>query len=768
MPNSKKWSVIAVIVALSVTCIALSPFVFTPWDMLPHAGGDSMKNVYVFLYHAIYGQGNWFDGMNYPYGEHVVYIDAMPVFSMFLAPFHISAAQGLAILWWTVAAGFVLGIFYLYLILRNLSVHPTRAILFASLIVLCNPQIWRIDGHYSLSLCCIIPMVFYWTLKYTQTYSVRYPVYLSLLGCAVYFMHPYFNGMMLIWAAFFSLAYLLFHKLPFRAKVRTLAIYLAGMAAPYLLIFTYTLLTDPYKADRPNVPWGAMEYYSRPYEIVTSSLSPVWRLLQKVGVSKQLAGLTEGYAYIGFTATVVLAVALVMFVIKAIKSRISSQPVLDADSELSYPLWIMIGAGALITGMGIPFIWNMEWLFEYLPGFRQFRALGRFSWMFYYIATVLSVVILNRWFETLRQSHKPRLAWALILPAVLIWGIDATGSVGVIRDLAANGKQNADWLLSRGQTSWQDFLHEHNHSADDFQAIIPIKYMNQGTEKFYLDPSQNRLVTQAFRASFQLHLPITTNYGGRTALSLAEKQVKISGGPFTYKPLLTDSKSNKPYLMMVFDYDVLTPDEMYLFQSSEKLGQFSDCGVYAFFPDRCRANDARWADSIKSILPYVLQDTCLGAGSAVIAHYDTGKATPPFWGAGAAVAIDKMEQEVARLYIDPPADSILFEFSAWFLISRDDYRSPQVFLDMYNINGDQLGTVVSSTKESTDAEDLWFRNATYFVIPPGCSTIKCRVTNDALSSYSVMDELQIRPANTIVISKSPGGQVLVNNHVFRH
>src|ERR1041384_1921736 len=62
------------------------PGIFTrPWRLLPTLGGDGIKNEFTYLYQVLYGKGYWFEGMNYPFGEHIVYTDGQPLLSITLA-----------------------------------------------------------------------------------------------------------------------------------------------------------------------------------------------------------------------------------------------------------------------------------------------------------------------------------------------------------------------------------------------------------------------------------------------------------------------------------------------------------------------------------------------------------------------------------------------------------------------------------------------------------------------------------------------------------
>ena len=73
--------------------------------VLTSLGGDGTKNLYTFLYHILYEKGTWFHGMNYPYGEHLVFTDAQPLFSIPLSylntSLHFSIHTLLAFMYWS-------------------------------------------------------------------------------------------------------------------------------------------------------------------------------------------------------------------------------------------------------------------------------------------------------------------------------------------------------------------------------------------------------------------------------------------------------------------------------------------------------------------------------------------------------------------------------------------------------------------------------------------------------------------------------------------
>lgn len=79
----EKWNIwIVYAVAMIVTIYMLSYIVLTPGSVLLSTTGDAGKNYFTYLYHSLYGNGMHFDGMNYPYGEHIIFTDGQPLLSV--------------------------------------------------------------------------------------------------------------------------------------------------------------------------------------------------------------------------------------------------------------------------------------------------------------------------------------------------------------------------------------------------------------------------------------------------------------------------------------------------------------------------------------------------------------------------------------------------------------------------------------------------------------------------------------------------------------
>ena len=650
------WLLATIVFAVCLTAYALSYLVTEPWHMLPDIGGDGAKNNLTYLYQCMYGKGYWFEGMNYPYGEHIVYTDGQPLLSvLFTHMHHVTPGMALSVCWLLVGLSYVLSVVYTYLTLVHFKVGRLAAMLFAGLIVLGTPQLIRLQAHYALSYVCLAPMLFYWTIQYHEGgRQWRYSAYVFLLGCVLSFLHPYFAALILIWVGCYSLVYFLLAKTTVAARLKHVAPILVSTIAVFSIVAAVMKLTDPI-TDRPGAPLMTFDTCTHLKEIFTSFMSPVWQWVLKRKYIKTIAFGGEGYTYLGLVTILTIFFFILYFVWRSVKDPKMADACMPR-------IWLLMMAGLLLFSMGAPFIWHMEWLLKYVSAFRQFRSLGRFSWLFYQIAVVYSVVIIYRAFAWLADHGRKPGGYALLSGAMGLWAYEASGDVAFTHILAVNAAYNYDMIFSKSEQPWESYLADHHLHKEDFQGIILLPFFHIGTEKLWVGDA-GWMLTLGSKAALQLHLPIVDVMMSRSSWSQAEKQVRLIGGPYTDKPLLRDTHSNKPFLLLRADDANLDPDQRYLLAASDSLGRKAECYVFVCYPDRIRANDQKMADSVNRVLPFVhVGDTCIaGEGTWFIDHTDTGSAPKHFFGAGAALPIHEDERVWTTIAVRPVADSQQYE-----------------------------------------------------------------------------------------------------------
>src|ERR1035437_8133996 len=101
--SQRVWLIVTIVYAIGIITLTLTQRVLHPWNVVLELGGDGGKNIFTYLYHILYGKGIWFTGMNYPYGEHIVYTDGQPLLSVTLSSFkNITVGQALMVMGWLI------------------------------------------------------------------------------------------------------------------------------------------------------------------------------------------------------------------------------------------------------------------------------------------------------------------------------------------------------------------------------------------------------------------------------------------------------------------------------------------------------------------------------------------------------------------------------------------------------------------------------------------------------------------------------------------
>ncbi len=765
------WLAASFVFAFLVIYYMLTPLFVSPGHFMLNPSGDGGKNYYAYLYQSLYGKGVWFNGMNYPYGEHVVYTDNQPVLALLVSYLRhivpVDANTALGIMHISIAMGYILAIVICYKILIEWRVRPWLAILFSSIIIVMSPQVLRLTGHYSLSHAFYIPLLIYLLLKYHNTRKYKYLTYLFVANILMTFMHPYFLGITLALCGFYFVAYFIFSGKSVWGRFKEGLPVLISVLGSALVVKLILLATDPLK-DRPTAPYGTLVYLTECRDFLTSAFSPIWQTIRAKDWYTDLSSGGEGYSYIGIVPIVVSAITiitgLIMVMIYAVKRR--GMP--DRKLSASVYVWLFIAFASLCIACGIPFKWNAIWIFHYMPPLRQFRTLGRFSWVFYYIITLFTAVCLSRYYEWI-LSRKRILAYVFIAAPLCTWGLEAKGYLERMKTLEANYANDYNWFFFKNDKNWEDFLGKHGYKPSDFQAIITLPFTHIGSDKLWVNTDNTWNMVLAYKASFELHLPMVDAYMSRTSWDEAEKQVRIAGGPWADKPLLRIS-DNRPFLLLKIDMLDIGDDQDYLLTASDSIGHFSQFYVYSCYPDRIRANDAAHRNEVKPIYKAMKAgDTCIGcAGTWYVNHYDNTATEQHLFGKGAQETIPKEDTVIGLIPVKPAYNDEKYEISFWSQLEKGTYMSPYIMFSLLDSNNKEVASGAAVTKESTDnASGLWFRASKYFNMPGTTRKIKITLHNEQPRSYLKLDELMIRPAEATIISKDAYGNVMINNHVYK-
>ena len=514
---------------------------------------DAWKNYFTPAWYIKYDSGISFTGMNFPYGEHVLFTDNQPLISWVLQWVHTHiipiADQTVGILNMLIFLNIYLCMFLLYRIARHFSLPHLYAIPLAIILALLSPQIHRFAGHYALAYTAYIPLI--WWLLIQTSGAKRKWLPFSALVLAVSlsgFVHAYYLLMGVLFAfCYFGIRAWMYHK---QQNMRADLIK-AGIALiiPVLVIQTFLWLTDTIN-DRPDNPSGILFYKAYWNSVFLPVQGPMWDAWQRFFIYERAT--VEGFSYVGLTAFWVFVMSLIRIIRYAWHQKFARiwRPVLPDD--LAVTVWASVLL--LLFAMAIPLSWGLEFLLDIFPPIKQFRSLGRFAWVFYYVFTMYSAVYLYLIYRRLRQRQMQAFGLGILVVAMVMWGWEAAIHIKLHAEVI---KRNRDHnVFIHDYPPYEQWLAEHNYSISDFQAILPIPVFNTGSEKFVPRWVTSGITEQVYMLAYKTGLPLACGSMSRTSVSQSSKLVQLLSSDYLQKEILNDYPNLQSPLLILKEEDV--------------------------------------------------------------------------------------------------------------------------------------------------------------------------------------------------------------------
>ena len=163
-------------------------------------GVDGLKNYFNPMYYLKYDPWSWhFSGMNYPFGEHLVFTDGQPLFTFLLKGLQelgINVADHIPAIFNLLMFGSILlGMLLLFRLGKYYALPDWYAIPVAVLIGAFSPQLHRLAGHYALAYVFVIPLYWYLLLKVfpqSKAPDIRFAGLLSIALFLCSLIHVYY------------------------------------------------------------------------------------------------------------------------------------------------------------------------------------------------------------------------------------------------------------------------------------------------------------------------------------------------------------------------------------------------------------------------------------------------------------------------------------------------------------------------------------------------------------------------------------------------
>lgn len=542
---------LVLLLATVVVAITFPTILLHPNKTLMTIGGDGIKNYFTSLFYLQYNSGTHFTGMNYPFGEHISFSDAQPALVVWIKALcrlvPALAAYHLALFNLFLLAGMVAGVGFTYLLLRQLGALRLAAFTGAFCIAFFSPQLLRAESHYGLSYLFSFTGAWYLFLRAETKPSFGNTVLAVLFITICGLLHVYLAVLNALFLAGYS-----FLKTLTSLKNESPQLHLHRWSiavVPVLLLQLFIRLTDEVP-DRPEIPWGFLTALTHPLHLIIPLPSD---LLRSTTTPYQLY--EEGFAYAG---------ASVLFVCLLTATAACFRKFWLPKQSLSVHFLISSWA-LLLLAMGIPFIFQLEWLADYTGPLRQFRGLGRFSWAYYYVAGVTTVLVLGYWWQLPGQGKQLPFRRIVIVVLMLLWMAEAGWRLYRISTWDQIAGRNYMLFMANNYGS---LLRNNGVDPLRYQAILPLPYHHIGSEKFAIDhwPAP----WYGMKLSLHTGLPGMQVMLSRTSYQQSTLLLQLTGDSLLQKELLPYLPNTKPLLLLTYNA-ALTKEEERLVQQARLL-----------------------------------------------------------------------------------------------------------------------------------------------------------------------------------------------------
>ena len=386
---------------------------------------------------------------------------------------------------------------------------------------------------------------------------------------------------------------------------------------PYLVINFGWLKIDNTVLDRPSAPSGFLYYRAYLEGVFISPDAFYYDFINRFIVGIPSVKDPEGVVYIGLVAAIfsifLLTIALLDIIISTLRYIIEilqnaePLPTPETDDNDFPMLKIILGVAfiLLLLSIGFPFVFkSFEPLLAFTGPLQQFRGIGRFAWVYFYVANIGALFYIYK-FSALRFKKWQHIIH--IVTILVLW-----------QEAYVYQKKHATFEVQTAEKIWENCGEPITKvlpffNPDTYQAAFPIPYYNVGSENFQFEPQGNTFHYCSFPA-LQTGLPTMGNFLSRTSLQQAYRGIQMALPPYGKLDIINDLHPTKPILLVqnkmadtTNQYQYLTEKAMFLYENkaiklyalsmdslrslaatSDTRKQFdvSQCAVYQGFDDK--------------------------------------------------------------------------------------------------------------------------------------------------------------------------------------
>lgn len=708
--------------------------------------GDGIKNYYTFLWQVKHGTSAWeFTGMNHPYGEHVFFTDGHPALAWIIGGlgtiFPWVADHGIGILNLLLIGEIVITGLVILALLHELGSTSWVAVLCAFGITVLAPQAMRLSGHLALSWSMCIPLTWWLVLRCLRSERpATWLVACSITSLFWLLTHTYLGVMAAVLGGGIALMSVMLDGKRTRTKWQR-GLWTFGTVAvlPMVVFITMLRLTDTHEG-RSEHPSGIFNYTAEPDDVLIPSTPPLRPLLDALS-NGAIRTQWEASAYMGLATTVVL----IIWCAQWFRSRKNAQqrPAVPLGLRSAWLPALLL----LLFAFCFPF---KSWpeLLRYTPGVEQFRAVGRFTWPFFFVCTVFAAIALDQWFSSTDRSS--RLKLALILLAPVTWAIEgwyAHASTGAhLRSGSpfATSSSNAQDLEALGRERLQTH-----------QAILPLPYFNFGSESF-TRPSLDGITQAALPASYHLRLPILGSILSRVSVPESKSLTQLVSASWYTKPIAALIDRTRP-ILIVRSEEPLSANEKAILARATFIGTCAASKLYSIMPSALftdtRMEEIARFEAIRPTL-FTQGDLLVSDTVSEVHHlsFEDDATSKAFAGQGALNVPKNGVHSLGTFDMEGIHAGDTIVATMWFFNGEPEALNHGLRLEA--VDGDRVSKILPNEAENMDGD--WSLVEFAFATERDEPVIELRtVCNDYLGRELIIDELYVRRAGQDVYRAIP-------------
>lgn len=758
---------ILIFIGLLFTVFFYGDVLFHPNNYLFNNLGDAAKNYYTYCYHIKHDTSFLnFSGMNYPYGEHFLYTDCHPVlanlFKVLAFKFPFFQEYSIGILNFLLISSIFFTFIISFLLLKEFKINNWISLLFSISITLLAPQIFRLSGHLALSYSIAIPLSWLLTIKYfTNNHKIKYIVLLFLNNIFWLFIHSYLGIIIL----FFLSAMVVIQYVNDKQRInyfKNYALAFGAIVLPIIIFYAFVSLTDTH-IGRTDNPSGFFQYNAELDDVFLPNHAPLKPLFDVLtgNIIKQE---WEAWAYVGFFTSILFLVIIILFIIRLVKPKKSKSLSLLFDQPLLNAALISSGL-VLLFAMAFPFK-QFDNLIDLFPIIKPFRATGRFTWPFYFVALVFSASVIQKIYQHFIFYKKPVLAVSICL---IVGGFDIIEGLPYHIEISQSIKQSKNsFNLNALSDSYKQAISKIN--AHQFQSIITLPFYYQGSECFSR-PRYDETVRASFIISYQTGLPIMCANLTRTSVFEAKKIVQIVSPDFYEKQIQYDLKSKKP-ILVITTKDNMTAYEKNLLAKCKPIFLSNDVSIYSLEIEDLFKNTAQAQfDSYKK------QEATLFKNHSFIVtkdssflfynDFDNQTSLQPFRGKGGFQSVKKGKNIFADFAGNTFKSKQPYHFSIWMYNGEKDALNDwfRVIVEEYNEENNSIKSTTFFPEQSETIYGNWsLLEGNFEVKNPKNKISIISIGKDNSKANLFVDDLLIKEEGLDVYKLYNNHELFYNNH----